>query len=250
MSFVNRKKIMLSDLSKKFFFNNGYLVIEDVLSDHDLDFYNKTYNAFINNEFDIKEYRSDLSGIDDDKEYITQIMIPSKVYPDLLLKPIHTKGSKIATELLGDDIILDFDMLINKAPNTNKITPWHQDAAYWIDMPDKRALSIWFAIDDATIDNGCMWYTPKSHLFPVRKHFQPNSGGALQCKGDESESVSVPLKKGSCVIHHGQTLHYSRGNKTNNHRRAFILNFRPSAMVDYERERGYDHSGKREIRSK
>jgi len=241
---------MLSDLSKKFFFDNGYLVIKDVLSNNDLDFYNKTYNAFINNEFDIKDYRSDLSGIDDDKEYITQIMSPSKVYPELLLKTMHIKGSKIATEILGDDIILDFDMLINKAPNTNKITPWHQDAAYWIDMPDKRALSIWFAIDDATVDNGCMWYTPKSHLSPIKEHYQPNSGGPLQCDGKEKDSIAVPLKKGSCVIHHGQTLHYSRGNKTMDHRRAFILNFRPSAMVDYERERGYDHSGKREIRSK
>ena len=46
---------MLSDLSKKFFFDNGYLVIKDVLSNNDLDFYNKTYNAFINNEFDIKD---------------------------------------------------------------------------------------------------------------------------------------------------------------------------------------------------
>ena len=204
---------MLSDLSKKFFFDNGYLVIKDVLSNNDLDFYNKTYNAFINNEFDIKDYRSDLSGVDDDKEYITQIMSPSKVYPELLLNTMHVKGSKIATQILGDDVILDFDMLINKPPNTNKITPWHQDAAYWIDMPDKRALSMWFAIDDATMDNGCMWYTPKSHLLPIRKHYQPDSGGPLQCDGQENESVAVPLKKGSCVIHHGQTLHYSRGNK-------------------------------------
>ena len=177
-------------------------------------------------------------------------MSPSKVYPELLLNTMHVKGSKIATQILGDDVILDFDMLINKPPNTNKITPWHQDAAYWIDMPDKRALSMWFAIDDATMDNGCMWYTPKSHLLPIRKHYQPDSGGPLQCDGQENESVAVPLKKGSCVIHHGQTLHYSRGNKTMDHRRAFILNFRPSAMVDFERERGYDHSGKREIRSK
>jgi hypothetical protein len=82
------------------------------LSNNDLDFYNKTYNAFINNEFDIKDYRSDLSGVDDDKEYITQIMSPSKVYSELLLKTMHIKGSKIATEILGDDIILDPFMCI------------------------------------------------------------------------------------------------------------------------------------------
>ena len=136
-------------------------------------------------------------------------------------------------------------MLINKAPKTNKETPWHQDAAYWIDMPDKRALSIWFAIDKATLDNGCMWYTPGSHLLPLRKHSQPVKGGALQCIGTEKESAHVPLNPGSCVIHHGNTLHYSRGNSTNNNRRAFILNYRPKKMVELEREKGYDHSGQR-----
>ena len=170
-------------------------------------------------------------------------MLPSKILPSLEQKTMHVIGLKIARFLLGNDIILDFDMLINKAPNTNKETPWHQDAAYWLDMPDKRALSIWFAIDKATLDNGCMWYTPKSHLLPLREHNQPINGGALQCKGSEKESVSIPLNPGSCVIHQGKTLHYSRGNSTDNNRRAFILNYRPKEMVEFERKNGYDHTG-------
>ena len=80
------KIYMINDLSKKFFDENGYLVIKDVISSEELDFYDKTYNAFINNEFDIENLRSDLSGINDDEEYITQIMIPSKVYPRMRLK--------------------------------------------------------------------------------------------------------------------------------------------------------------------
>ena len=47
------KIYMINDLSKKFFDENGYLVIKDVISSEELDFYDKTYNAFINNEFDI-----------------------------------------------------------------------------------------------------------------------------------------------------------------------------------------------------
>ena len=182
-------------------------------------------------------------------EYITQIMLPSRIYPNLLRQPMHQKGLAIAQQLFGEDMILDFDMLINKAPHTNEPTPWHQDAAYWIDMPDKRALSIWFAIDEATLENGCMWYTPKSHQSPLREHFQPLGKGALQCSGSENESIAVPLKPGSCAIHHGHTLHYSRGNDTSGHRRAFILNFRPKKMVELERAQGMDHSGNREVRA-
>jgi phytanoyl-CoA hydroxylase len=227
----------------------GFLAVESLLNSNEMEFYSNTYNAFINNEFDISDLRSDLSGAEvQNVEYITQIMLPSRVYPVLLDRPMHQKGLQIAKQLLGEDIVLDFDMLINKAPHTNKPTPWHQDAAYWIDMPDKRALSIWFAIDEATLDNGCMWYTPKSHKLPLRKHFQPVGKGALQCKGSEEESVAVPLQPGSCAIHHGYTLHYSRGNSTANNRRAFILNFRPEKMVEFERAQGFDHSGNREIR--
>lgn len=241
---------MISSNQLKFFDQEGYLELEKILSEQDIVFYSKTYNAFINNEFDTTDLRSDLSGKEDNEmEYITQIMLPSKIYPDLLDLSMHQKSLAIAQQLLGQDMILDFDMLINKAPYTNQPTPWHQDAAYWIDMPDKRALSIWFAIDEATLENGCMWYTPKSHQSPLREHFQPLGKGALQCSGSENESIAVPLKPGSCAIHHGHTLHYSRGNNTSGHRRAFILNFRPKKMVELERAQGMDHSGNREVRT-
>ena len=241
---------MISSNQLKFFDQEGYLELEKILSEQDIVFYSKTYDAFINNEFDTADLRSDLSGKEDkDMEYITQIMLPSRIYPNLLRQPMHQKGLAIAQQLLGEDMILDFDMLINKAPHTNQPTPWHQDAAYWIDMPDKRALSIWFAIDEATVENGCMWYTPKSHQSPLREHFQPSGKGALQCSGSENESIAVPLKPGSCAIHHGHTLHYSRGNNTSGHRRAFILNFRPKKMVELERAQGMDHSGNREVRA-
>ena len=241
---------MISSNQLKFFDQEGYLELEKILSEQDIVFYSETYDAFINNEFDTADLRSDLSGKEDkDTEYITQIMLPSRIYPNLLLQPMHQKGLAIAQQLLGEDMMLDFDMLINKAPHTNEPTPWHQDAAYWIDMPDKRALSIWFAIDEATLENGCMWYTPKSHQSPLREHFQPLGKGALQCSGSENESIAVPLNPGSCAIHHGHTLHYSRGNNTSGHRRAFILNFRPKKMVELERAQGMDHSGNRKVRA-
>ena len=152
---------MFVETNKAYFEKNGYLVLNECLSPSELKYYDKIYDDFIKSKFDTKGLRSDLSGEKSGKrELITQIMLPSKIFPQLLNEPIHTFGLKIAQFLLGDDIVLDFDMLINKAPNTNKETPWHQDAAYWIDMPDERALSIWFAIDKATLNSGCMWYTP------------------------------------------------------------------------------------------
>lgn len=67
------------------------------------------------------------------------------------------------------------------------------------------------------------------------------------CDASEDEAVAVEIKPGSCVFHHGGTLHYSRGNPTDKRRRAFITNFRPESMIRYEREKGFDHTGDRKV---
>jgi len=246
------KLIDMSEISaeeKSFFDEKGYLVIENLITAQEITYYSELYDSFLDNSIDAKKYRSDLSGSNGAKERITQIMVPSKLVPELLEKSIHKKSLQIAKALMGNDIELDFDMLINKAPYTDTITPWHQDAAYWIDMPDKRAASCWVAIDHAFRENGCMWYTPKSHLAPLLPHEQTGNKGALQCEGTEENSVFVELKPGSCVFHQGGTLHYSRGNSTSDNRRALITNFRPKAMIALEREKGVDHTGEREVKS-
>lgn len=236
-----------------FFNDNGYLVIEDLLTLEEINEYRDLYEDFLSNKIDAAHVRGDLSGQTDDTttavvERITQIMVPSRLVPELLHKALHQKSLSIARQLLGDDVRLDFDMLIDKAPFTDTPTPWHQDCAYWISMPDTRAASCWVALDDAYKENGCMWYVPKSHLVPIRPHRSTGKGGALQCDASESEAVAVEIKAGSCVYHHGGTLHYSRGNSTAHRRRAFITNFRPEAMIAYERENGYDHTGERKVR--
>ena len=232
----------------KFFEENGYLVVENLITTEEVSYYSDLYNSFLDNSIDASKYRSDLSGSDEKEERITQIMVPSKLVPELIEKPIHKKSLQIAKKLLGDDAELDFDMLINKAPHTNTITPWHQDAAYWIDMPDKRAASCWVAIDRAYKENGCMWYTPKSHLSPILSHEQTGNKGALKCGGSEASSVFIELQPGSCVFHQGGTLHYSRGNSTADNRRALITNFRPKSMIALERKMGVDHTGERKVK--
>ena len=236
--------LSLSLQERTFFYEMGYLVIENMLSPKELEEYTAIYNRFLSGDINTGKNRSDLgAGLGDGvKEAITQIMWPSDFVPKLLDMPYHIRMRMIAKELLGPDIEMDFDMLINKAPFTNTETPWHQDAAYWINMPDKRAFSSWLALDNATIDNGCMWYIPGSHLQPIRPHrFAGAEGGALMCDGKEEEGVCVPLQPGACVIHQGGTLHYSRGNTSPDSRRAFIINFRPQEMIDLERKQGFDH---------
>lgn len=246
--------LIITDRQRLDFNEQGYLVVPQLLNSEELTYYRELYKDFLQNKVDASPYRSDLGGHVDDKndtsrERITQIMVPSRVLPKLLEEVLHEKTLTIARQLMGEDMTLDFDMLIDKAPMSNTPTPWHQDCAYWIDMPDKRAVSCWVSLDEATVDNGCMWYIPGSHHLPVRSHYPAGKGGgALECDAQEDEGLAIPLQPGDCVLHHGGTAHYSRGNSTSLLRRAFITNFRPQAMVDYERDQGYDHTGERKVR--
>lgn len=231
------------------FTRDGFAVVGRLLSSAEVANYQEIYDMFLRGDIDAAQKRSDLGAGSERRETgvenITQIMWPSALYPSLSQLPLYGRALSLARKLLGEDIELDFDMLISKAPGTATPTPWHQDTAYWIDLPDKRAASFWVALDQTTLDSGCMWYVKGSHLSPLRPHWQAGTGGgALECECTEDEpgATPVPLAAGEAAVHAGGTLHYSRGNTTpDRQRRAYILNFRPAAMVALERERGMDH---------
>lgn len=234
---------------------NGYVILVDFLEPVLIEEYRRIYERFLSGEIDTGRFRSDLGGHAgkrraDGRENIPQIMCPSRLLPGLAAGVLHARAARTAKLLLGDDMELDFDMLIDKPPFSDTPTPGHQDLAYWPDLPDRRAASFWVALDDADPDNGCMWFAAGSHRTPPRRHWAAGSGGgALECEFDESEASPVPLRAGSATIHGGGVLHYSRGNRTDRRRRAFILNYRPAAMIAVERARGFDHTNERQVRA-
>ena len=237
---------------KNEFLTNGYTKIDQLFDSTEVRELLIIYNSLLNDKEKTAHLRSDLAGLDDTNaktiERITQIMRPSLVAPKILNHIAYKKTLHYAKKLLGDDMELDFDMLINKAPYTNTPTPWHQDAAYWISLPDKRAVSCWIALDNVYENNGCMWFLPVLDQ-QILEHANLPNGGALYCEADITNAMPVPLHIGGCTFHDGFTLHYSRGNTTNSQRRALILNFRPKEMIKLERNQGIDHTGVRKQRS-
>lgn len=229
---------------KKKFNESGYLVVENLISEEDLKRYRDIYNGMLCGTIDASTHRHDLGNITERKtesENICQIMWPSIYVENLNQGPIHLRGLAVAKVILGDDAAFDFDMLIAKLPFTNTETPWHQDESYWPDMPDKRAASCWVAIDDSCPENGCMWFGDK-RVTSVIPHRPAREGcHVLTCDWSEDRGIPISLKAGSATFHHGLTLHYSRGNSVDKNRRAYIVNFRPQSMVDFERQKGFDH---------
>ncbi|WP_420322361.1 phytanoyl-CoA dioxygenase family protein [Flagellimonas sp.] len=234
------------------FLKKGYVKLDRLIPNIEVENLKTLYDELLKDTKRTQGLRSDLGGKEDvdlKVEKITQIMRPSMIEPKLSANIAYTLALDHVKDMLGDDMELDFDMLINKAPHTNTPTPWHQDAAYWIKMPDKRAASCWIALDHVYEENGCMWFIPKEGD-TIQPHTHYSDGGALHCETDVNGAECIPLNAGGCTFHDGFTLHFSKGNTTNSQRRALILNFRPKKMIELEREQGVDHTGERKVRNK
>ena len=131
-----------SDPLAERFERDGYVVIDNLLSSEEVAQYRAIYDRFLSGEIEAGDKRSDLGAGSEPTtatENITQIMWPSALHPVLRQLPLHDRALAVARRLIGDDAELDFDMLIDKAPGSATPTPWHQDAGYWIDLPDDRA---------------------------------------------------------------------------------------------------------------
>src|SRR4051812_11732372 len=195
-----------ADLTRvQVFEKDGFVTTGSLLSASEVETYREIYDRFLSGEIESGDKRSDLGSHvprrDEARENITQIMWPSALHAPVLEMPLHTRALEMAKALIGDDAVFDFDMLIHKAPHTDVPTPWHQDAAYWIDLPDKRAVSIWVALDEAVLDNGCMWYVRGSHKQALRTHYPTSDGKNIQCDCSETEpgATAVPLSPGEGV---------------------------------------------------
>ncbi len=105
---------------------------------------------------------------------------------------------------------------------------WHQDEIY-IPTRDRSLIGAWYALDDASVENGCLWVIPGSHrngiLYEQRAHHDPEFDGAQQSFGfDDSSEVPVEVKKGSVVFFNGYLLHRSAKNRSKDDFRRVLVN--------------------------
>ena len=119
-------------------------------------------------------------------------------------------------------------MYIFKQPFIGGEVGAHQDHTFlWTDPPS--AMGLWFALEDATVDNGCLWALPGGHLEPARKRFHRTPGGGTAFEVHDERALSldgmVPLEapKGTCVVLHGLLPHYSGANRSARSRHAYSV---------------------------
>ena len=143
-------------------------------------------------------------------------------------------GQMLCTLAGIDGIRVWHDQTLQKLAWGNP-TSWHMDVPNW-SFHSPNAISIWIALDDATIQNGCMYYLPGSHKVADYKRkggFDPNIGTIFSeyPELETVEPVPVTLKAGSAAFHNGLMAHAAGPNMTPYPRRAMTCAYMPDGAT-------------------
>ncbi len=149
-------------------------------------------------------------------------------FHDTLWNPAFTHA---ASQLLGGAVRFWHDQLFCKPVRHGGVVAWHQDYSYWTRSVPMAHLTCWIGLDDSTRENGCLWYVPDSHRWPLL----PITGlagdmDAIREVLNEEQlaqferRVPIELKAGQASFHHPLMVHGSYENKTDRPRRAMVLN--------------------------
>lgn len=135
---------------------------------------------------------------------------------------------KLAAELELDDHLVIQSMMIFKHARIGGVVDIHQDATFLYTEPDS-CTGFWFALEDASTENGCLWAMPGGHRTPLRSWFRRKEAGGTELVMLNEEPFSmegmIPLevKKGTCVVLHGLLPHYSLPNTSGRSRQAYSM---------------------------
>ncbi len=128
-------------------------------------------------------------------------------------------------QLIGPGHRLIQDMALMKPPLKGSEKPWHQDNAYFDWTPLDGIVGVWIALDEATVENGCMQIIPGSHLAGPARHYHVRDC-QLDDQGVAVDAIEVvPLKPGGVLFFSGLIHHGTPANQSASRRRALQFHY-------------------------
>jgi phytanoyl-CoA hydroxylase len=220
-----------------------------------LDRYNRDGYLAVEDAFTPQEVADALAGLDDlimgKKEGFTGILYEHKareILPtlplekrmdavrkfmcftehDLRLKALeqHPKLKRVVEMIVGGASVMFQDMALIKPPKIGREKPWHQDQAYFDYPIGTRIVGVWIALDEATVENGCMRLLPGQHREGPRLHFARRDWQICDKEMDGAKPVAVPLRPGGLLLFDGLMPHGTPANFSPLRRRALQFHYR------------------------
>ena len=136
---------------------------------------------------------------------------------------------QIVEQLIGPGVNVFFSQVFCKPPEGGGPKPVHQDNYYFGPDNPEATLTVWCALDEATVENGCLFYGDGSHRGPIREHVAPDDQPFnLQIPDEKTgdyKMTPAPVPAGGVSIHHGNTWHQSSSNLSKHARRAVAMHY-------------------------
>ena len=149
------------------------------------------------------------------------------------LDPVFNRFSRspqmkrLAAELNLSESLIIQSMYIFKHAKIGGVVDIHQDSTFLYTVP-LSCVGFWFALEDATVENGCLWAKPGGHKTVLRSRFKRNGVGTEFEVFDETPfelegMIPLEVKKGTCIVLDGLLPHCSQPNTSGRSRHAYTI---------------------------
>jgi hypothetical protein len=142
----------------------------------------------------------------------------------------HPVFREITRRVYGENVAIYRAMFMNKPAHKGTVLPYHQDGGTQWQLTQNPLITVWTALDDSAVENGCVQVIPGSHelgLLSERGHTITPEQEERYCKDEDSVYLEAPA--GTAILLHNWLLHRSGVNTIERPRRAFSVCYMDAA---------------------
>ncbi len=244
------------------FNDKGYLILNDVLTAEEVATLEPWFDHFINGkEPNMGRDFCDMSqpyGTPVEEFKLVNAMLPSTYRPEFAENVFIQLSHSIADQLYQHGkAAIDYEQFLAKKPQKSQAEfAMHQDLGYWPKTQNTWTATFSLALNDATIENGCLQVVPGSNKEATLRQHRPKAyddQSSDSVNRDESHTLVIemkdtdeilylPVNKGSITIHDERIVHGSAGNLTDDWRKTYIIAYHDTETIAAERAIGFTHS--------
>jgi len=219
-----------------FYRANGFVILHDFLTPDELETWRDGVDSAVKGRGKQRILNQDT--VIDEESYYNKVFVQRvNLWQDneqIRKLIVDNRLGKMAATLAGvDGVRLWHDQCLIKQPWANP-TGWHLDNPFW-SWHSRDAVSLWVALDDVTLQNGCLYFLPGTHKTARYDNsgIGPNIGDIFKVYPEWAALDAVPaiMKAGSCSFHNGLIAHGAGPNMTPGWRRAMTCGFMPDGST-------------------
>ncbi len=243
----------------------GYIVINDVLTEEELQVIDPWFDHFVSGAEADQMGRDfcDMSqpyGTPMEEFQLVNAMLPSHYRPEIADNIYHRISQNIANQLYqAGDCAMDYEQFLAKKPNKEAAEfAMHQDLGYWPKTKNTWTATFSLALTNSDLINGCLHLIPGTNKEDqLRKHVPKSYNNGDGSRDDshtlviethpDEQIIYLPVRRGSMTIHDERIVHGSGGNQSDTWRKTYIIAYRDVETIAEERALGFTHSHNDEV---